>query len=325
RDLDGTCIGGLCLYLDMTVLKEKEARIQSQNDTMLSVVDRLKAVVDNIHSASTAIAARIEQSAEGARVQSERVGETVSAMGDMNETVKNVARNAALSSETADGARGKALVGAEVVDKAVKGIGLVRSQTLELKSGMSVLGEQARGIGRILGVINDIADQTNLLALNAAIEAARAGEAGRGFAVVADEVRKLAEKTMVATTEVAQAVTDIQQGTADNIEGVDRAAGSIEEATRLAAESGEALAGIVSLVEHVSGQVRSIAQASEEQGAAGAKINAAIETVSAISADTLESMNHAAAAVTELAGQSKILDALIRELSAGTKAAARPR
>jgi methyl-accepting chemotaxis protein len=148
----------------MTVLKDKEARIRSQNDTMLSVVDRLKAVVDNIHSSSTAIATRIEQSAEGARVQSERVGETVSAMGDMNETVKNVARTAALSSETADGARGKALAGAEVVDKAVRGIGLVRSQTLELKSGMSVLGEQARGIGGYWGSSTTSPTRPNLLA-----------------------------------------------------------------------------------------------------------------------------------------------------------------
>ena len=112
------------------------------------------------------------------------------------------------------------------------------------------LGKQAQGIGQILNVISDIADQTNLLALNAAIEAARAGEAGRGFAVVADEVRKLAEKTMTATGEVGEAIRNIQVGTQKNMSNVEQSVQAVVSATALADKSGNALVDIVNLVEH---------------------------------------------------------------------------
>ena len=130
---------------------------------------------------------------------------------------------------------------------------------------MGELGKQAQGIGQIITVIEDIADQTNLLALNAAIEAARAGEAGRGFAVVADEVRKLAEKTMSATREVVDFVGAIQDCAQKNVVATDSAVKLVEESTGLAGQSGEALHAIVGMVQRTADQVRAIATASEEQ------------------------------------------------------------
>ena len=116
-----------------------------------------------------------------------------------------------------------------MVKSAINGIEAVHKQFTTIKNDIDQLGQQAQSIGQIMDVISDIADQTNLLALNAAIEAARAGEAGRGFAVVADEVRKLAEKTMSATKEVGQAISDIQEGTRRNIESVEQSVVTIQE------------------------------------------------------------------------------------------------
>jgi len=185
---------------------------------------------------------------------------------------------------------------------------------MALKEDMSGLGKQAEGIGQILNVISDIADQTNLLALNAAIEAARAGEAGRGFAVVADEVRKLAEKTMNATKEVGQAVGDIQQSARKNIGNVEKAVRTIEEATGLANTSGQALRNIVRLVDLAADQVRSIATASEEQSAASEEINRAISEVNAIARETAQAMQESSLAVNELAQQAIALKRLIGDM-----------
>jgi methyl-accepting chemotaxis protein len=182
---------------------------------------------------------------------------------------------------------------------------------------MDVLGKSAGSIGQVMGVINDIADQTNLLALNAAIEAARAGDAGRGFAVVADEVRKLAEKTQTATKEVGEAIGGIQRGTRKNLENVESAAHTVEQATELAGKSGEALEEIVHLVEISTDQVRSIAAASEEQSAASEEINRSIEDISRISSETASAMNQSAQAVGDLATQAGSLRQLIEKMKSG--------
>jgi len=294
---------------------------------MLQAADKLESVVEILTSASEELSAQIEQSSRGAEQQSGRVGETATAMEQMNATVLEVARNASQAAETADNAKHKAEGGATVVAQVIRGIGEVQEQALGLKSDMTSLGQQAESIGRVLGVISDIADQTNLLALNAAIEAARAGDAGRGFAVVADEVRKLAEKTMTATKEVDAAIHGIQEGARKNIGNVEQAVSKIDAATQLAGKSGEALREIVGLVDVTTDQVRSIATASEEQSAASEEINHSIEDVSRISSETADAMRQSAAAVVELAEQAQALKGLIDEMKgeAGAGQAGKPR
>jgi methyl-accepting chemotaxis protein len=290
---------------------------QARTEGMLQAADRLSSVVGVVSAASEELATRIEQSSHGADDQSRRLAETATAMEEMNATVLEVARNASQATDTAEKAREKAEDGAGIVQRVVAGIGEVQSQSLELKSDMTQLGQQAEGIGHIMSVISDIADQTNLLALNAAIEAARAGEAGRGFAVVADEVRKLAEKTMTATQEVGNSIRQIQQGTRKNIGTVDRTFATIEETTGLATASGEALREIVRYVELSTDQVRSIATASEEQSSASEEINRSVEDVNRIAAETRDVLSQCAASVAELAGQAQELDAMVREMQSG--------
>jgi len=277
--------------------------------------DSAQMVVDVVSSSSEQLSAQIEQSSRGAEIQSQRVTETATAMEEMNATVASVARNASEAAETADQAKHKAEQGARIVSQVVTGIGEVQKEALVLKSNMTTLGKQAEGIGQVMNVISDIADQTNLLALNAAIEAARAGEAGRGFAVVADEVRKLAEKTMAATKEVGEAIQGIQDGTRKNIENVEQAVSKIDEATALANGSGGALNEIVSLVDRTTDQVRSIATASEQQSQASEEINRSIEDVNRVSSETLEGMRQSAEAVSTLANQASDLKELIRRMN----------
>lgn len=140
----------------------------------------------------------------------------------MNMAVGEVAGSTSRTAELADDSRNEARAGKALVMDMVASMGEIEKQSRTMRQGLEHLGAQAGDIGKIMGVINDIADQTNLLALNAAIEAARAGEAGRGFAVVADEVRKLAEKTMEATKQVGGAISTIQNGTTANINAMRR-------------------------------------------------------------------------------------------------------
>ena len=294
-----------------------KAQAERKAEGMLQAAQQLEGVVQVVSSASEELSAQIEQSSRGADEQSGRVRETATAMEEMNATVLEVARNAQQAADVSHQARQQAQEGSKIVTDAVKSIEAVHAQSIAIKEDMDVLGKQAEGIGQIMGVIADIADQTNLLALNAAIEAARAGDAGRGFAVVADEVRKLAEKTMIATQEVGQAITGIQEGTRKNIHNVEQSGVSIEEAAKLSAQSGESLKQILEFVHMVNDQVQSIATASEQQSAASEEINHSVEQVATISVETAQAMEQASSAVAELAQQSQALQRLIVEMKNG--------
>ena len=287
---------------------------QSKTEAMLVAADKLEQVGGVVSSASTELSAQIEQSDRGAAESAQRLSEAATAMNEMNATVQEVAKNAGSASAASAETKQKAEAGAEVVAKAVQSIEQVHQMSLELKGDMVQLNEHAQDITRIMNVISDIADQTNLLALNAAIEAARAGEAGRGFAVVADEVRKLAEKTMASTQDVGNAIKAIQESTAKSMEGVEQSVERIGEANELASRSGQALEEIVATVEATGDQVNAIATASEEQSAASEEINQSIVQVNDMSRQTAEAMAEAAKAVSDLAAQAQGLTNLIQEL-----------
>ena len=287
---------------------------QGKTQAMLAAADRLEQVGNVVSSASSELSAQIEQSDRGAAESAQRLSEAATAMNEMNATVQEVAKNAGSASAASSETKEKAEAGAQVVERAVHSIEEVHQMSLVLKDDMTQLNEHAQDITRIMGVISDIADQTNLLALNAAIEAARAGEAGRGFAVVADEVRKLAEKTMASTQDVGNAIKAIQESTSKSMTGVDNAVERISEANELASQSGAALEEIVATVEATGDQVNAIATASEEQSAASEEINQSIVQVNDMSRQTAEAMAEAAKAVSDLAAQAQGLTNLIQEL-----------
>ncbi len=289
----------------------------AKRDGMLAAAGQLEDVVSIISAASEELSAQVEQSERGSTEQAARVGETATAMEEMNSTVLEVARSASAASDVSAKTRAKAEEGAHVVQAAVDGIRNVQTVSLALKEDMGKLSEQAQSISNIMGVISDIADQTNLLALNAAIEAARAGEAGRGFAVVADEVRKLAEKTMTSTTDVGNAIRSIQESVRQSIGQVDRAVDLIDTATEQSNKSGQALGEIVEMVDHAADQVRAIATASEEQSSTSEEINRSIGEINNIATQTASAMSEAAKAVSDLAAQAQALGSLIEDMKRG--------
>jgi methyl-accepting chemotaxis protein len=315
-DMDGVMLGSLAVWIDMTDIRSQQQVIEAQNQRIAAAVGEAEEISQYLSSAAEELSAQIEQASRGADEQKARVAETSTAMEQMNSTVFEVARSASQAAGEADTAKENAQQGEASVSEVIAAVGEVQRQADSLKQSMEELGKQAAGIGNVLEVITDIADQTNLLALNAAIEAARAGEAGRGFAVVADEVRKLAEKTMSATSEVGGAIERIQSMTRDNVAATERAAKAVAHSTELANESGRALKEIVGRVDNAADQVRSIATAAEEQSATSEEINRATEDINRISTETSQVMVESSQAIQEVASMASRLNSVIERMAA---------
>ena len=281
---------------------------------ILKAAEHVEQVVERLSAAAQDLSGQLAAASKGAEQQCEQVISCVTAMDEMNSAVLEVARSASLASESSASTKDRAERGSSVVNDCIGAIGLVSNEVETLRKLMDSLGKEAESIGQVITVINDIADQTNLLALNAAIEAARAGEAGRGFAVVADEVRKLAEKTVTATKEVADAICSIQGGTHKSIESVVRTGENIASAVELVNKSGEVLSGIVEESVTSAGQVHGIATAAEEQSATSVEISRSINTINSSVEASAESMRHSVSAVGKVTSQVHELQELVIQL-----------
>ncbi|MBC16148.1 MAG: chemotaxis protein [Desulfovibrio sp.] len=301
KNSHGDCIGGFCLYLDMTMLKEKEAELKEQNELIRQTADKADSISDQLASASEEISAQVDQSSKASEESRRLTAGVAVSVEQMNATVLEVARNAAAAAEISDQARSEAESGASIVTEVIAGISSLEKQATQLNTDMNSLERQADSIGDIMAVISDIADQTNLLALNAAIEAARAGEAGRGFAVVADEVRKLAEKTMDATKNVEENISAIQKSAESNLDSTRQTVVVIEETVETTRRAGQALDSIVNLSGQTWENVQSIATAAEEQSAASDEIARSAGEINVVADETSRAMHESALAVTDLA------------------------
>ncbi len=286
----------------------------ARREGMLAAAERLEQTVEGVSAASAQLTAQIEEASNTASHAAERLSEAAAAITEMNSTVREVARNASDASGVSAATRQKAESGAAIVRQSLDSIERVQRGSEALKEDMTQLGAHAQSISQVMSVISDIADQTNLLALNAAIEAARAGEAGRGFAVVADEVRKLAEKTVASTSEVGRVVRAIQESATKSMAAADDSMQLIRQATEFAGKSGEALRGIVADAETTADEVRAIAAAGEEQSAASEEINRSILEVNNLMRDGAGAMKEASLAIAGLAGEMRSLRALIADM-----------
>ena len=295
----------------------EEATHRAENakrEGMLIAANQLESVVTVVSSVANDLSNFIKEAENGSEEQAARMAETASAMGEMNSTISEVARNSGNASEMSTSTREQATQGSKIVASVVDSIHKVEDQSVKLKEDMQSLLDNSKSIDEIMRVISDIADQTNLLALNAAIEAARAGEAGRGFAVVADEVRKLAEKTMASTNDVGKVINAIQACANTSAEQVDITVKITTDATEVASHSGEALQEIVRMADATADQVRAIATAAEEQSASSEEINNSISAVTSLASSNLELMQQASQSVSDLDAQIGTLKDLIKEM-----------
>ncbi len=305
---EGVVRSVMIFMTDITKIKETQR-------TIIDVAQQATNIADSVATAAEQLTGQVQQATEGANVQRGRTASAATAIEEMNATVLEVASSAEKARVQASETREKASEGTVVVSQVVKAMEDVNAVTTKLSADIKDLGTKVDAIGSVMGVISDIADQTNLLALNAAIEAARAGEAGRGFAVVADEVRKLAENTMSATTEVGSSITGIQQSTAANIAQFERAAKIIGEASELSTRSGQALDEIQNLAEGNATLITNIATAAEEQSATSEEISQAAMAINQIADDLSEGMNESATSVENLTYLAQDLREILRRLS----------
>ncbi|NUN70992.1 MAG: methyl-accepting chemotaxis protein, partial [Bacteroidetes bacterium] len=267
--------------------------------------------VEATASASTQISSSTEEMAAGSQEQSSQSGEVASAVEEMTKTIAENSRNAHHAVETAREARRAAEQGGKVVEGTVDGMKRIAEVVLRSAATVNELGRSSEQIGEIIAVIDDIADQTNLLALNAAIEAARAGEQGRGFAVVADEVRKLAERTTKATKEIAAMIKRIQNDTTGAVESMELGTREVNSGIALADKAGASLKEIVTISQTVTDMITQIASASEQQSSTSVQISKNVEAISAVAAETAAGTQQVARAAEGLNQLTEDLQKLI--------------
>ncbi|WP_447973757.1 methyl-accepting chemotaxis protein [Nitrospira sp. Kam-Ns4a] len=271
------------------------------------MIGKVAQVTDKVASAAVQLSATAEQMSKGAESLTARTTQTATAVEEMTATVGEVAQHsgkaAAMAQETVQTAKS----GREVVTNTVAGMQQIADAVTQSAAIIAALGKSSDQIGEIVRVIEDIADQTNLLALNAAIEAARAGEQGRGFAVVADEVRKLAERTTKATKEIGDMIRHIQQDTKGAVASMEEGTQKVTSGVALVNRTGEALARIAEMVTGTADMIRQIAVAAEEQSVATQQIAGDLETVAKVTRET-------AGGATESAKASHDLSQLATEL-----------
>ncbi|TAN41967.1 MAG: methyl-accepting chemotaxis protein [Nitrospirae bacterium] len=287
------------------------ASVKKMSERLKVMVSDIKTSSDTIASSSEQLSSSSEQMSRGVTEQSARASQIATSTTEMSQTVVDIAKNASEIAAASGNTARIASSGREIVSRSVDEVNAIANTVGETAKLIESLGERSKQIGEIINVIKDIADQTNLLALNAAIEAARAGEQGRGFAVVADEVRKLAERTAKATSEIGGMIGAIQKEVGQAVESMNEATEKVTLGAEDVTKAGDSLNSIVESVNTLQTMVQQIASATEEMSTVSETISSDIETVARVSKETSASSGQIAQASSDLARLSSNMQRIV--------------
>ena len=281
--------------------------------TMRGIIEQIARTSEQVASSSLLLHNNAEQIAAGTEAVATQTNSVAVASEEMAATSSDIARNCLSAAENSKRASDTARSGAEVVRQTTAGMERIAVRVKDAAKTVEELGGRSEQIGQIIGTIDDIADQTNLLALNAAIEAARAGEQGRGFAVVADEVRALAERTSRATREISEMIKAIQSETRGAVAAMEDGVTEVEKGTEHSGKSAQALERILEQVSEVTMQINQIATAAEQQTTTTGEISGNIQKITCVVHQTAGGIAETASAAATLSLQSAELQRLVHQ------------
>jgi twitching motility protein PilJ len=277
-------------------------------DSINFAVEQLRSLVQTINDTSVQVASSAQETqatamhlAEAAEHQAQEISSASDRINEIAASINQVSKNSAESADVAQRSVQIATKGAGVVRETIAGMDSIRDQIQETSKRIKRLGESSQEIGSIVELINDISEQTNILALNAAIQAASAGEAGRGFAVVADEVQRLAERASNATKRIETLVQAIQSDTNEAVSSMEQTTSEVVAGARLAEDAGTALGEIENVSTSLASLIEGISSASQQQSAAASNITATMNTIQSITAQTSQGANQTAESIGNLA------------------------
>jgi methyl-accepting chemotaxis protein len=296
---------------------EATSALNTMKNNLKQIIQSIAGTAEHVASASEELSSSANLQAQGAETQKDQAAQVATAMQEMSSTVLQVSENSNKAAEASRTAAETARKGGAIVEDTLSKMQAISSSVSSTAKKVEELGKSSDQIGRIAAVIDDIADQTNLLALNAAIEAARAGEQGRGFAVVADEVRKLAERTTTATKEIAQMIKNIQDETKVAVSAMESGTKQVEEGVKSTTQAGDALKEIIHMSEQVGEMITHIATAATEQSSASEEVNSNMEQIAKLVRESADGAKQSAQACQDLSGLALDLQKMVGNFRLG--------